>query len=107
MQLTTVDVGALAEEVAESIRPGLERRGGSLVVGALPTLQADGARLRAALSHLIRNAVAHAEREDVTIELKAARDADGWRIAVADDGQGISAREREEVVRPFTRRGRS
>ena len=107
LQLTTVDVGALADEVAESIRPQLERRGGSLTVGALPTLQADGARVRAILSHLVRNAVAHSDREDVNIELQAARDADGWRIAVSDDGQGISLREREEVLRPFTRRGRA
>jgi len=102
-----VDLGALAEDVADGLRPGVERAGGSVTIGELPTVTGDGARLRTVLGHLLRNAAMHAEREDVHIDVSAARDGDGWRITVADDGQGVAPEHREEVMRPFTRRGRS
>ena len=105
--LGEVDLFQLAEELADGMRPGVERRGGSITIDRLPTVLADEARLRVVVGHLLRNAITHAGRDDVNIELRAARDADGWRIAVSDDGQGIPVRDREDVLRPFTRRGRT
>jgi signal transduction histidine kinase len=107
MQPAAVELEALAEEVADGLRPQVERRGGSLTIGRLPTATVDAPRVRTVLSHLLHNAIAHSGREDVHIAVGAARDADGWRISVGDDGQGISLRDRAELLRPFTRRSRS
>jgi signal transduction histidine kinase len=107
LQPSSVDLEALTEEVAEGLRPPLERQGGSLTVGPLPTVVADVPRVRTVLAHLLRNAVTHAGREDVHVDVSAEREGDAWQISVADDGQGMSEHERSEVLRPFTRRGRS
>jgi signal transduction histidine kinase len=107
MQTATVDLQALATEVADGIRPQLERRGGTVEVDRLPTLAADVPRMRAVLGHLLRNAATHAGRDDVHVEVAATREPDGWRIRVADDGRGVDERERAELLRPFTRRGAS
>ena len=107
MQPVVVDLHELAEEVADGLRPQVERRGGALAIGRLPTVTADVPRVRTVLTHLLHNAMSHAGREDVHIDVAAVRDADGWRISVADDGEGISLRERTELLRPFTRRSRN
>jgi signal transduction histidine kinase len=107
LQPDSVDLEALTADVADGLRPQLERQGGSLTVGPLPTLIADGARLRTVMGHLLRNAVTHAGREDVHVDVSAERDDSGWRISVADDGQGVSDDAKDEALRPFTRRGRS
>ena len=107
MQPAPADLEALAEEVADGLRPQIERRGGSLRIGRLPTATVDTPRLRTVLSHLLHNAMAHSGREDVHVEVASARDADGWRISVADDGEGVPLRDRTELLRPFTRRARS
>jgi signal transduction histidine kinase len=107
LQPGSADLAALADEAADGLRPQLERRGGSLTIARLPTVTGDVPRLRAVFTHLLHNAMTHSGREDVHIEIASARDADGWRISVADDGDGIAIRERGELLRPFTRRSRS
>ncbi len=107
LQTGVADLADIAEEAADGLRPQVERRGGSLTVGRLPTVTGDVPRLRAVFAHLLHNAIAHSGRDDVHITVGSARDADGWRISVADDGEGVPLRDREELLRPFTRRARS
>ena len=107
LQPSTVDLRELTAEVAEGLRPQLERQGGSIAVGELPTAVADVPRMRVVMGHLLRNAVTHAGRDDVHVEVGAERDGPAWRVSVADDGRGMSEHERTEVLRPFTRRRRS
>jgi signal transduction histidine kinase len=106
MQLGPLDLEAIAEEVADGLRPQIERRGGALQIGDLPTVSADAPRMRTVFSHLVHNATAHSGREDVHIAIAAVRDTDGWRVSVADDGDGVPVRDRTELLRPFTRRAR-
>jgi signal transduction histidine kinase len=107
LQPASIELEALIADIADGLRPQLERRGGSLTVGPLPTVVADVPRMRTVFGHLLRNATTHAGREDVHVDVAAERDGGAWRISVADDGQGMSEHERTEVLRPFTRRGRS
>jgi signal transduction histidine kinase len=106
MRPAQADLGAVAEESADGLRPQVERRGGSLTVGPLPTITADVPRVRSVFTHLLHNAMEHSGREDVNIEVTSARDDDVWRISVADDGAGVPERDRTELLRPFTRRSR-
>ena len=66
-------------------------------------LSADAELLDQALINLVRNAI-EALREEPSgrIALSATRDADGHvAIAVADNGPGIAAEQREKVFVPF------
>lgn len=67
-----------------------------------PPISADPAQLRRAVGNLLRNAQRFAAAQ---VALDAAREADGWRITVEDDGPGIPAADRERVWQPFTRLG--
>ena len=107
LQLEPADLGAIAEDAADGLRPQVQRRGGSLTINQLPTVTGDVARLRAVFNHLLHNAITHSGRDDVNVVVGAARDADGWRISVADDGEGVPLRDRAELLRPFTRRART
>ncbi len=65
-----------------------------------PSLPADGAALRRAVDHLVANATRHATaRVRVTVEPVDA----GVRLHVDDDGPGIPARRRADVMRRFVR----
>jgi signal transduction histidine kinase len=107
LQPAAVDLDALMAEIADGLRPQIERRGGTLTIRSLPTVVADVPRMRTVLGHLLRNATTHAGRDDVHVAVSAQRDNGMWQICVADDGHGMSEHERTEVLKPFTRRGRS
>jgi two-component system OmpR family sensor kinase len=65
---------------------------------------ADARLLSRAVGNLMGNARRYAETRVV---LRAAREADGVKIVVEDDGPGIPAGEREQVFAPFYRLDRS
>jgi signal transduction histidine kinase len=68
----------------------------------LPALDADPVRLRQALANLIENAVAHSPPGAEVVV--SARHVDGRvRIAVADDGDGISPERLGQVLEPGVR----
>lgn len=68
----------------------------------LPALDADPVRLRQALANLIENAVAHSPPGAEVVV--SARHVDGRvRIAVADDGDGISPERLGRVLEPGVR----
>ena len=77
-------------------------------VGELPVVQMDRVRAHQLVSNLLENAVSHAGKEDVVVELRATRDGDGdWKLEVFDDGEPIPPEYREKVFDPFQRIVRS
>lgn len=82
---------AIAEELARQADyfEGLaEERGLTLVAEGAGTLHADAALLRRAMGNLVANAVRYA-RPGSAIRLTAARDADGWLLAVENEGEPL------------------
>jgi signal transduction histidine kinase len=61
------------------------------------TALADSDRLEQLLSNLFRNAIEHAG-EDVAVRVEIERRTDGVALAVADDGPGIPAEQRSQVI---------
>ena len=94
----------LADAVREAWRM-VETNGAALdIAGTLPTATADRDRVTRLFENLFRNAVEHGSTsaasgaEDSGITITVERLSDG--LAVADDGVGIDADEREQVFEP-------
>ncbi len=95
-----VDLGQL---VADIVKDGATRHPGRSIRCVAPdpgttVIEADPARIQQLLTCLLDNALTHAPEADILIEAES--DAGGTRIAVTDDGPGLSA---EEANRAFDR----
>jgi two-component system heavy metal sensor histidine kinase CusS len=100
----TVDLPDFLEERVAQWRPLIAERG-LAVATDLPDagrLPADVELLRRLVDNLLDNAVKHTPRGG-TISVLAAREADWWRIEVADTGPGIPEPLRDHVFERFTR----
>lgn len=97
---TTVELGELAEYVAERYR---RRTGRSIVVeGDVAPIEARRGALDRAVSNLVDNAVKWGD-EATPITVTVDQVSDGVRLTVADGGQGIAAADRPHVFERFFR----
>ncbi|HLU65777.1 MAG TPA: ATP-binding protein [Kofleriaceae bacterium] len=94
-----VDLGELVREVTARLRP--PPAASVAPAPDLPRLVTERAALARVLTHLIENALRHAGRPDVRIEVRARRRGALWEIAVRDDGAGIAPAFHERIWRPF------
>lgn len=103
LRRATVDVGALAHDVRASFSDAVARRGVSLDVSAPPApvlASLDPRWVESALVNLVANALRFVEPGGrVTIEV--AGDPDGIRLAVEDDGPGLSKAAQESIFERF------
>jgi signal transduction histidine kinase len=99
----TVDLGAIAGEVAELFDAAAEEKGGRIKLasrGKAPVL-GDRDLLFDAISNLIDNAIKHGGTGDVLVE--TGTDGLGPVISVVDHGPGIPPEERKNVLQRFYR----
>ncbi|RMH51627.1 MAG: sensor histidine kinase [Alphaproteobacteria bacterium] len=105
-----VDLAALLRTFAEIYEPAAEDSGHALSLAPLPeapvTASGDRALLGQALANLIENALRHTPA-GTRITLSLALEDGRAVIAVADDGPGIPAHERDKVLRRLYRLERS
>ena len=109
LHLDSVDLGRIATESVERLRPFAERQGIRLeveVAPALPAVRGDAARLGQVFSNLIHNAVKFSPSEStVTVTVRAT----GETVAasVADHGVGIAAADLPRIFERFYKADRS
>jgi signal transduction histidine kinase len=98
-----VSLAALVHGVEEDLAFSLRAAGAEIAV-ADTILQADAEQLRVLLQNLIQNAVAY-RRPDVPPRIQVTADAvgDGVAVRVSDNGKGIPAQERSNVMEPLVR----
>jgi signal transduction histidine kinase len=106
LALARLDLRAICERAADEIRPDARALGGDVEVdGDFGVLDGDEILLRQAFSNLLRNALeacadaSIAPRIGIVGEIDPAQRVS--RIAVNDNGPGISPSLRERVFRPF------
>ena len=102
-QMAPVDLGALAEDIAELFEPLAETREVALVVEVAEPVVLSGHRdlLFLALSNLVENALRFAPAGSRVLIFLA--NGEGPRLGVADSGPGIPAEARQRAVGRFVR----
>lgn len=105
MHRHAVDLGALATDVARLLseeRPGTAQA--QVTVGALPTVIADEALLRAVFTNLIGNGLKFcAQRAEGRIEVRSRSEGGAVIIEVADNGEGFDNASAASLFKPFRR----
>ncbi|MGB3294656.1 MAG: ATP-binding protein, partial [Phormidesmis sp.] len=94
-----VDVGALIEEIADSLSPL-----GAFTVettSAMPILSAKRVLLSQVLSNLITNAIKHHHRSDGRVQVSARDLGSFYEFSVADDGPGIDPAYHRKIFTIF------
>lgn len=105
-QMSDVDLSGLAQDAVELYEPVAEEQGVTLTARIAPGLAIRGNRelLSQALSNLIDNAIKYAgDVPDPEIAITLVSQDGEMRLAVSDNGPGIPANRREDVVQRFVR----
>ncbi len=103
-----LDLSALVAGVAEDWRAVAEEKGQTLTTDVEAALAMSGDRelLVQLLVNLVENAIRHTP-EGARIDVSLKRDGAATTLAVADDGPGVAADERDKIFRRFYRTERS
>jgi PAS domain S-box-containing protein len=102
-ELVEVDVSDLVAGVLTVLDRRIAETRAEVLVGELPRVLANPTQLDQVLQNLLSNALKFADGEAPRVELSAAREAEGWRFAVRDNGPGIPRVDRERVFKMFER----
>jgi signal transduction histidine kinase len=104
LELSQVDLAALARTTAESARPAAVEKGVEIDVNvdSPPPVSGDIVRLGQVLDNLVSNAVKFTA-EGGRVVITAEADGDAARVTVADNGIGIPADEQPQVFSRFFR----
>ncbi|MBS1252120.1 MAG: Alkaline phosphatase synthesis sensor protein PhoR [Anaerolineales bacterium] len=109
LQPSSVNVSTVIEEVANSIRPQLNRKNQSLsldVPQKLPAAWGDADRVTQILVNLAANAHKYSPH-DSTIAIAASSYNEEVHVSVTDNGPGIAPEDQEHLFNRFFRAGRS
>lgn len=99
-----VDLRALVDGVLAILGPAIEEERATIVVGDLPTMEAEPSQLAQLLQNLIGNAVKfHAPGVAPVVRVTARRTIGGRVVTVADEGIGIPEADQERIFAMFTR----
>lgn len=88
-------------ELTSHLARDLEAPPGAVHTAAPASIEVPRRAFTQLISELVDNAIRHAGRHDLRVEVKAERRTGGWDVSVSDNGGGIPARYRERVLRPF------
>jgi histidine kinase len=107
LQMELVDLGVVATEAAERLRPQFESEGIDLDIEAsepLPVI-GDSNRLTQVMTNIIGNALVHA-RDGGHAKVRADRDGRSARVRISDDGRGIEPERLDLIFERFYRADR-
>ena len=86
-----------------NLKHHIDHNGATILVGNLPQVRADLTQIAMVFQNLIGNAIKYRRAEPPQIRIDAAPDESGWRISVADNGQGFNMEHGSAIFEPFKR----
>lgn len=99
-----VELEVIAREVSSDLEVQLERTGGRIEVGPLPTLEADPLQLRQLFQNLVGNALKfHREGVPPLVRVSAEVEDDICRIFIEDNGIGFDEKYLDRIFEVFQR----
>ena len=104
LELTELDLGAIAAQAADEARPRATTKGLELrcVADEPVIVEADKGRIFQLLDNLVSNAIKFTPK-DGTVEVRVMPAPDGGILEVADTGVGVSPRDAERMFERFYR----
>jgi signal transduction histidine kinase len=97
------DVNAVLKTVLQDLLSHIEESGAQVHAGPLPTVAADGTRLRQLFQNLISNAIKYRGGRTPEIRISATPGRREWTFCVRDNGIGIDMRYAEKIFGLFDR----
>jgi PAS domain S-box-containing protein len=98
-----VDLRRLIEGLLDTLAPQIEAAGAHVDVGPLPTVLGVEGELARVFQNLLANALKFRGAAPPVVALSAARSPREWTLTVADNGPGVSERNRERIFELFAR----
>jgi PAS domain S-box-containing protein len=99
-----VDLGAVAGEVAHDLEVRMHEVNGRVVIGALPTVDADPLQMRQLLQNLTANGLKfHRDGVPPVVEIAGSVANGSARLTVADNGIGFEEKYAERIFTMFER----
>ena len=91
------------EGLLDTLAPQIEAAGARVEVGPLPTVLGVEGELARVFQNLLANALKFRGEAPPVVALSAARSPREWTLTVADNGPGVSERNRERIFELFAR----
>ncbi len=103
LNLETFDIGALLDDEAGKLLPGLQLQQSQ--PGKAINFSGDAARLRILLRNLVTNALQHGRAEDGTVDVRVLLEESDTHVilCVTDKGKGIEQQHLDRLTAPFYR----
>lgn len=107
LPFVTIDLGEAVAGAVEKVRGSLEEAGGSIEIGALPSIEGDPFQMQQLFELLLDNCIKF-RRDDVPLHVRvdaeiAKAEGDRHAIRVTDNGQGFDDAYAHRIFRPFER----
>jgi PAS domain S-box-containing protein len=100
----TVDTNELVADTVSLLGSTIERKHAEVTLETLPAVVADRTQLGQVFQNLISNSLKFISPGAMPrVRVSAAREADGWRFSVEDNGIGVDAGHAEQIFAPFKR----
>jgi light-regulated signal transduction histidine kinase (bacteriophytochrome) len=103
LRSVAVDLRGLTEQVLAGMRTSIAETRARIEVGELPTVRGDPGQLHQLLQNLIANALKFTGDAPPVVRIRAERDGDRCRIAIADEGIGLEPEYAERIFEVFQR----
>jgi PAS domain S-box-containing protein len=98
-----VDLNAVLADVLQDLDAGIRERNARIELAPLPTVAGDRTLLGIVFQNLLQNGIKFCRDLRQHVRVGAAREGEGWRIFVSDNGIGIPADCRERIFGVFSR----
>lgn len=98
-----VDLNKIASHLGADLASLIERTGGRIEFGDLPTIRGDHRQVAQVLQNLVSNGLKFGRDVPPVVRISAERDGYGWTLSVEDYGRGMHAEDLHKVWGMFQR----